>query len=104
MSRDNARRAYLALGLAIFFVPFFTVIALDHTGESPSKEYLSWALVGLFAIGFVTMPAILYGYHNRHHIDTSDVEESYDFSLAYRAGIAAALGAPALKALLDWLG
>lgn len=103
MSRANAKRAYVALGLTIFFVPLCTMIALEHAGQSLFKEYLSWALVGILSVGFVTMPAVLFGYHNRHQIDTSDVEEGYDLSDAYRAGIAAAAGVPMIRAIFDWL-
>ncbi|MGI9437788.1 MAG: hypothetical protein ACR2Q4_23655, partial [Geminicoccaceae bacterium] len=90
MSKKNAGWAYLALGIAILFVPLFVTLALEHAGQSLVKEYISWALVGLFATGFISMPTVLYGYHNRHRIDTDGVDEGYDFSHAHRAGLAAA--------------
>jgi len=58
------------------------------TRATPIQGIFKLALFGLFATGFVTMPAVLYTHHNYQHIDTSDVEESYDFNQAHRAGVA----------------
>lgn len=104
MSKANARRAYIAVFLGTLLVVLFVSIALEAAdGNDVVKEYLSWTVVGFLSVGFVTMPPVLYGYHNRYRIDTTGVKEAYDFSDAYRAGIAAAIGVPALKALFDWL-
>ena len=104
MSSTDARRAYLALIIGALMAIIFSSIAMSGVHDNRLLEYGCWALVGLGLFGFITLPPVLYGYHNRHRIEPADEMRPYDFSQANRAGIIAAGGVPLLKALLDWLG
>ncbi|MEM9438980.1 MAG: hypothetical protein AAGA73_00890 [Pseudomonadota bacterium] len=104
MSKADARRAYIALGISALMVFVFWSIAIDNSSRGLWTEYLCWALVGLGLVAFVTLPPVLYGFHNRHRIEPAEDLQPHDFSQAHRAGVIGAGSVPIVKAILDWLG
>ncbi len=94
MTEKEARKNTFYAVLGPLFFALFLYIELTEPAETIVMKCLIWWLIGMMVLGTILFPLSLYGYHNRHRIDTSG-EEPFD----YRPGMAGALLGTALVPL-----
>jgi len=94
MTEKEARRNTLYAVLGPLFFALFLYIELTEPSQTIVMKCLVWWLIAMAALGTIIFPVTLYGYHNRHRIDTSGEEP-----LNYRPGMTGALIGTALVPL-----
>ncbi len=100
--RDAKRNAILtACAPVLLFIVIFNEIV--EPSETVLMKVIVWWLIGMFLLAMVTLPMALYGYYNRHRIDTEEEEP-----LNYAPGMSGALLGTALvplgRLLFDYFG
>lgn len=91
--KDAKRNTSLAIATPLL-TALFLYIEITEPAETIVMKCLIWWLIGMMFLGTILFPISLYGYHNRHRIDTSG-EEPLDYS----PGMAGALLGTALVPL-----
>lgn len=94
MTEKDARRNTSLAITAPLLAALFLYIEIIEPAETIVMKCLIWWLIGMMLLGTILFPISLYGYHNRHRIDTSG-EEPLDYS----PGMAGALLGTALVPL-----
>lgn len=102
MSKSDVKRLYLITVMSPVLVVIAVILAFEKADENSLLEYFCWALAGMMLVNCFLMPALIYGYHNRHHIIVHD-EEAFDFGPAVRGALIGTAAVPFARALFDWL-
>lgn len=94
MSEREARRNALFAVTSPLLAAMFLFIELTTPSQTIIMKCLVWWLIGMMVLCAILFPLSLYGYYNRHRIDTSEEEP-----LIYEPGMTGALLGTALVPL-----
>lgn len=71
MTEKAARKHIYFTVLAPFFIALIVSIEINTPSQTVIMKCLVWWLIGIMVLGAILFSIILYGYYNRHRIDTS---------------------------------
>jgi len=98
--RDAKRNTFLTITTPLL-AALFLYIEIVEPAETIIMRCLVWWLIGMLLLGTILFPLSLYGYHNRHRIDT-DGEEPYDFGPGMAAASLGTALVPLARMLFDY--